>query len=103
MIVEYTRYKIDIARRNQFEGAYNQAQQVLSDSPHCLSYELSHCVEKPEHYILRIEWDSTEGHLKGFRTSPAFQDFFAAVRPFFQEIEEMEHYEVTAIRGSKNQ
>ncbi len=47
-------------------------------------------------YIVRIEWDSAEGHLGGFRTSPQFRSFFDAVRPFFDDIEEMHHYDVKA-------
>jgi hypothetical protein len=40
------------------------------------------------------EWDSADGHLRGFRGSPQFAGFFAAVRPYVDRIEEMRHYEV---------
>src|SRR5262249_11435364 len=92
--VEYTRYKIDQPRRSAFEKAYANAASSLSASSHCLAYELSHCTENPEHYVLRIEWDSEEGHLKGFRSSPEFKTFFALVQPFVKDIEEMRHYDV---------
>jgi hypothetical protein len=49
-------------------------------------------VEDPDYYPLRIEWDSTDGHMKGFRTSREFKPFFEAVKPFFNEIQEMRHY-----------
>ena len=98
MIVEYVRYKIAEDRRAAFEQAYDAAQASLQASPHCLAYELSHCVEEPDLYILRIEWDSMDGHLEGFRKSAAFQPFLQAVRPFYHDIEEMQHYEVTAVR-----
>ena len=94
MIVEYTRYKIEPARREAFENAYKKAVDSLEGSSHCLAYELSHCTEDPDRYILRIEWDSEEGHLKGFRSSPEFRAFFAAVQPFVKDIEEMRHYQV---------
>ncbi len=80
-------------------AAYERAQQALKASPHCLGYELAHCVEEPEHYILRIEWDSQEGHLQGFRQSLQFQAFSQDVRPFFNDIEEMRHYDVTQVRS----
>ena len=51
-------------------------------------------MEEPQHFVVRIEWDSIDGHERGFRASPVFQAFFAAVQPFFSEIEEMKHYEV---------
>ena len=103
MIVEYIRYKVENDKeKGEFEDAYKKAGEPLRASPHCLRYELSHCVEKPESYVLRIEWDSLDGHMKGFRTSPVFQTFFAAVRPFFNQIEEMNHYEVTEIKYQKS-
>jgi heme-degrading monooxygenase HmoA len=103
MIVEYTRYKINEQRRSAFENAYKRAGESLEASGHCLAFELSHCTEDPEHYILRIEWDSEEGHLKGFRTSPEFKTFFAVVQPYAKDIEEMQHYEVISAKrkGSK--
>jgi quinol monooxygenase YgiN len=94
MIVEYIRYKIESERHKEFEDAYKKAEKSLMASPHCIHYELSHCVEEPKSYIIRIEWDSQDGHLKGFRTSPEFQTFFEVVRPFYDNIEEMHHYNV---------
>ncbi|GCF07953.1 antibiotic biosynthesis monooxygenase family protein [Dictyobacter arantiisoli] len=101
MIVEYTRYSVAEGQGEALENAYQHAQSALKESPHCLSYELSRCAEEPTSYILRIEWDSSEGHLQGFRKSPEFQGFFENVRPFFNNIQEMRHYEVTSIQGNK--
>jgi hypothetical protein len=44
----------------------------------------------------RIEWDSTEGHLQGSRQSGDFKPFLEAVQPFYNDIEEMTHYQITA-------
>jgi quinol monooxygenase YgiN len=97
VVVEYIRYRIPSERQGPFEAAYTEAATSLDASEHCLAYELSHGVEEPERYILRIEWDSLGGHEQGFRRSPEFQPFFAAVRPFVDDIDEMRHYNVTPI------
>lgn len=102
MIVEYTRYKVDEKRRTLFERVYEKAGEALASSVHCLHYELSHCSEDPGYYILRIEWDSEEGHLQGFRASPEFKTFFALVQPYVKDIEEMRHYKVISA-GEKSQ
>src|SRR5919106_7070616 len=99
MIAEYIRYTIDEQRREAFEAAYEIAARALADSPHCVGYELSRCVEDPGAYILRIEWDSAEGHLEGFRKSEQFGTFLGHVRPYLDDIEEMRHYELTAVRS----
>ena len=103
MIVEYVRYNIAEERRDAFLAAYTEAQASMRDSKHCLGFELSHCSEEPSAYILRIEWDSIAGHLDGFRKSPQFQTFLAAIRPFVGDIAEMRHYGVTDVRWSRRE
>ncbi|PRY02206.1 group II truncated hemoglobin [Allonocardiopsis opalescens] len=100
MIVEYIRYRIAEADREEFEAAYARAAVPLASSPQCLDYELSGCVEEPGAYVLRIRWTSAEDHLQGFRGSAAFPAFFAEIRPYVQAIEEMRHYAPTAVAGT---
>ena len=101
MIVEYARYKIDVPRRPAFENDYAEAAKSLLASAHCLAYELSQCTEDRAYYVLRMEWDSEEGHLKGFRGSPEFREFFKYVKPYVNDMEEMRHYKVTATVARK--
>ena len=109
MIVEYIRYKLNkLAEESResvlssFEAAYRAASSSLDASAHCLGYELSRCVEEQDRYILRIEWDSVEGHLTGFRRAPEFAPFLAAIKPYISQIEEMQHYALTSIVVSKD-
>jgi quinol monooxygenase YgiN len=108
MIVEYIRYKLNERPSESgenavgsFEVAYRAAASSLDASPHCLGYELSCCVEEQGRYILRIEWDSVEGHLAGFRRAPEFAPFLAAIKPYISQIEEMQHYTLTSVVSSK--
>ena len=94
MVVEYIRYTVPAAASEEFVAAYRKAGHVLDADPHCGGYEVARGVEEPEHFVVRIEWDSVEGHEQGFRAGPRFGEFFAAVRPFFDHIEEMKHYAV---------
>jgi quinol monooxygenase YgiN len=94
MIVEYIRYQIPEDEARSFEDAYGSAAASLEASPHCERYEVARCTEEPTAYTVRIEWDSAEGHMQGFRGSPEFRSFFAAVRPYLDRIEEMRHYDV---------
>jgi hemoglobin len=94
MIVEYIRYRIPEGEADAFEDAYRRAAGSLDASAHCKRYEVARCAEDPGAYTVRIEWDSAEGHLQGFRGSPEFRSFFAAVRPYVDQIDEMRHYDV---------
>jgi quinol monooxygenase YgiN len=101
MIVEYTRYKIDSERQGQFIADFENGAPSLIASEHCLTYELAQCTEDTSCFILRLEWDSKEGHLKGFRSSAEFKSFFAHVRPYVNDIEEMRHYQLSRVTGRK--
>ena len=101
MIVEYIRYKNEASEVAAFLSAYQVAAHSLRESLHCLSYELSRCSDEPGTFVLRIVWDSADGHMKGFRTSPAFKPFVAAVRPFIKNIQEMRHYESTDLTWTR--
>nr|PZN27046.1 MAG: antibiotic biosynthesis monooxygenase [Pseudomonadota bacterium] len=97
MVNEYLRYRIAPERADAFLEAYGRAAEWLRASEHCLGYHLARCVDEPEVFVLRIDWDSPEGHLQGFRRSEAFQRFFAHVAPFVGNIEEMRHYAPTGL------
>ncbi|MET3985103.1 antibiotic biosynthesis monooxygenase family protein [Streptomyces sp. PvR034] len=98
--VEYIRYRIASADQPAFEDAYRRAAEALTASPECIDYELAHCEEEPERYVLRIRWTSIDAHLNGFRKGEHFPAFFTAIRPYVTAIEEMQHYLVTDVVGT---
>jgi hemoglobin len=100
MIVEYVRYRVPPQQAAEFEAAYARAAAPLAKAPQCVEYELTRCAEEPGAYVLRIVWTSTRDHLEGFRKSAEFEAFFAEVEPYVRQIEEMRHYERTAVVGS---
>ncbi len=102
MTVEYIRYAIPNDRADEFNAAYQRAAESLATSRHCLGYEVARCDEDRTAHVVRIEWDSVEGHLEGFRKSREFRSFFEAVRPFVDQIEEMRHYSVLSAKGGRS-
>lgn len=94
MTVEFIRYRIEEPRRDDFIAAYREAATALDDSVYCLGYQMTQCEEEPERFVLRIRWTSTEDHLVGFRPSEEFRRFLPPIRPYVNDIEEMQHYRV---------
>lgn len=97
MITEYIRYLIAPDRAEQFQDAYRKASAALDAAPECLGYELTQGIEEPQNWILRIRWTSLDDHEQGFRNGPNFPPFFAEIRPFFGDIQEMKHYAMTDV------
>jgi quinol monooxygenase YgiN len=103
MIVEYIRYTVAGSERGaELVSAYEIAAKALDASSECLGYDLTVCEEDPTSYILRIEWQSIQEHLNGFRKSPQFPPFFQAIGGFVKEITEMQHYHLTPVRSSQS-
>ncbi|MFE0460708.1 group II truncated hemoglobin [Kitasatospora sp. NPDC058965] len=98
--VEYIRYQIPEADREDFLAAYRQAAVPLAASPFCVDYELTESVDEPGAYVLRIRWTSVRDHLEGFRGSAQFAEFFASIKPYVGAIQEMRHYADTGVRGT---
>jgi heme-degrading monooxygenase HmoA len=94
VIVEYVRYELPASRCAAFEVAYARAGGILDGSPSCLGWELRRSVEEPGHYMVRIEWDSIEGHVEGFRKSEPFQAFIRELGVFADCRLEMAHFEL---------
>lgn len=97
MIVEYIRYALTHHDADALIAAYRHAAPHLDAAPECAGYELARCVEDPKSLILRIDWESAEAHMGGFRRGPHFPPFLAAIKPFVGEIAEMRHYQVTEV------
>lgn len=93
MLIEYIRYTIEDKRQSQFVSAYKKGAIPLLKSDYCLAYDLCQCVEEKSQFIVRIHWTSAEDHMKKFRSSIEFKDFYAHIKDFVSDIDEMRHYE----------
>ncbi|MFL6576912.1 MAG: antibiotic biosynthesis monooxygenase family protein [Povalibacter sp.] len=99
MVPEVIRYRIKAEKVEAFITDYTHAATALKQSPHCKGFELMRSTKDAELFLLLIRWDSADGHMKGFRSSAQFKEFFTHIRPYVNDILEMEHYEFTDVRG----
>lgn len=96
MIVELAQLTITPGREREFEAAFKDAIKWAADSQGYLAHELRRSLENPGRYVLRIEWATLEDHTIGFRGSPAFTQWRAAVGPFFDSVPVVEHFRAVA-------
>jgi heme-degrading monooxygenase HmoA len=100
MVVEYNRYALTAHSGEELIEGYRRAQRHLEAAPQAFAWELARCTDDPAQFILRIEWESAEGHLEGFRKGGHFPPFLAAIRPFIGEIAERRHYQPTDVASA---
>ncbi|CAM2948643.1 antibiotic biosynthesis monooxygenase [Prescottella defluvii] len=54
--------------------------------------ELSRCLERPDAYLLLVEWDTLEDHTEGFRGSSEYQEGRRLLHHFYDPFPTVEHY-----------
>jgi len=96
MIMEFAQLTIRSGSERQFEAEFPAAIKVLGGSRGYLSHELRRSMESPNRYALIVQWQTIEDHTVGFRGSPAFSQWRAAIGPFLASAPVVEHFQAVA-------
>jgi heme-degrading monooxygenase HmoA len=96
MITEHAALPVIPGREEEFEAAFASAKRLIAASPGFRGLTLSRGVERPSAYLLLVEWETVEDHEVGFRGSPAYDEWRAALHHFYDPPATVEHYEVVA-------
>ena len=91
MVLEIADFLIREDGEAGFTAAYSDAVTFITGSPGCRSARLVRGVENPRRFVLLVEWERLEDHIDGFRGSPAFRDWRAAVGSDFATAPQVEH------------
>ena len=54
--------------------------------------QLQRCLERPNAYVLLVNWETLEDHTVGFRQSPVYQEWRALLHHFYDPFPVVEHY-----------
>ena len=93
MILEVAILDVKSNQEQEFEKAFNKAQEIISSIKGYVSHKLQKCIEKNNRYILLVNWETLESHTIGFRESEEYQEWRALLHHFYDPFPEVEHYE----------
>ena len=79
-------------RPENFEISFAKAQTIISSIDGYISHELRKCVEKPNRYILLVNWETIEAHTIEFRKSDEYQQWRKLPHHFYAPFPKVEHY-----------
>jgi heme-degrading monooxygenase HmoA len=94
MILEIAALQIRSNQSMAFEVAFAQAQAIISSMPGYCSHELQRCVDRQDHYVLLVKWESLAAHEIGFRQSPQYQEWKRLLHHFYDPFPTVLHYEL---------
>ena len=82
-VVEEALIEIKPGTNQSFEAAVKKAIPIFQAASGSRSFELDRVLEEPNHYLLRVGWDSVESHTELFRGSEGFVIWRQLVGEFF--------------------
>lgn len=97
MVTEHALITVTPGTAERFEAALAEARAVIAASDGFHSLRLLHGMERPEQYLLLVEWETLADHVDGFRGSEAFTRWRALIGPYFASPPVVEHFEDVAL------
>ena len=96
MILEHAALTVRSGREAEFEAAFAVAKAIIADMPGFAGLTLSRCIERPNGYLLLVQWQRLEDHTEGFRRSAEYQRWRELLHHFYDPFPTVEHYEAVS-------
>ena len=93
MVLEVAVLDVIKGQESQFENNFKQAEKIISNMNGYLSHQLKRCFEKPNRYILLVNWETLEDHTIGFRQSKEYLEWKKLLHHFYDPFPMVEHYQ----------
>ncbi|MDJ0620884.1 MAG: antibiotic biosynthesis monooxygenase [Calothrix sp. MO_192.B10] len=93
MILEVAILDVIPGEEDNFERAFQKAQEIITSINGYISHELQRCIEKSNRYILLVKWETLEDHTEGFRESDKYNQWKTLLHHFYDPFPTVEHYQ----------
>ncbi len=96
MIVEIAIIRAKQGQADQMREGFRAARNALSQSPGYLGSTFHQGIEDPHRFVLAIQWETVDAHMKGFREGPLFPQWRSHFGQFMDGSPDVQHFEVIA-------
>jgi heme-degrading monooxygenase HmoA len=92
VILEVAALDVKPGQEADFERAMAQARPLIAASRGFRGMSVRRCLERPNRYLLQVEWETLEDHTVGFRGSDRYQEWRKLLHHFYDPFPTVEHY-----------
>jgi heme-degrading monooxygenase HmoA len=94
MFVERAEIPVQNGMENDFAKMMSEkGTSILAGAEGCSSAKVGRGVESPDKFILLLEWDAVESHIK-FTKTAEFAEFVTLAKPYFAGPSDMQHFKL---------
>jgi heme-degrading monooxygenase HmoA len=80
----------------EFIETMDRAKAIIAASPGFISLRVERCLERPNLFLLLVEWETLDDHTEGFRGSAAYEEWRSLLHHFYDPFPVVEHFETVA-------
>jgi heme-degrading monooxygenase HmoA len=91
-VLEVAMLNVIPGRESEFELVFKQASKIILSMKGCIHLQLQRCLERPNAYVLLVNWEMLEDHTVGFRQSAEYQEWRALLHHFYDPFPTVEHF-----------
>ena len=95
MILEAAILDVISGKEKEFEDAFAKASPFIASMDGYISYQLQHCMEMPNRFLLLVQWETLEAHTVGFRGSAEYLEWKKLLHHFYNPFPTVQHYELS--------
>ena len=93
MVYELAFIPIASGKGTEFEAAFGQAlEEILPKAQGFIRGQVCPGVERPDVYVIMIEWETVEDHTEGFEKSDLYKEFLGLIGRFVAGKPVVEHW-----------
>ncbi|MBL8893985.1 MAG: antibiotic biosynthesis monooxygenase [Rhizobiales bacterium] len=92
MILEHALLTVRSGQESAFETAMRGAVPLIAATPGFIHLSVRPCVEKPNLYLLFVEWETLEAHEVGFRKSDRYREWSRLLHDFYDPFPTVLHF-----------
>jgi heme-degrading monooxygenase HmoA len=93
VVVEHALLSVRPGAEGDFERVFATAKAIIAAMPGFEGLSLSRGLERPNTYLLVVQWRRLEDHTDGFRGSQQYQQWRALLHHFYEPFPTVEHFE----------
>lgn len=101
MVLERAIFTTKEGSEAAFQTAFEEARELLESSAGCETLTLLQGIERPNVFLLLVEWDTVDSHMENFVQTPRFKEFAAKLGPALDGNPQMEHYAPLGVAWSQ--
>jgi heme-degrading monooxygenase HmoA len=92
-VTEHAVLPVIPGQEDEFMATMERAKAIIAASPGFIDLRVERGVERPNSFLLLVQWETLKDHTEGFRGSEAYQEWRALLHHYYDPFPVVEHYE----------